>query len=1243
MNITKFSEKLNKLNGNIYTIEEVVNPVDGIYEADLEHDNIDTNTINIYTGSKLTGDKINTYTISAPSLTPWRTHITIYSNEPTLYITYETVGDTIEADDINKLQREINKIQKNMTTLDNKQNNIFNTVSDMIKQTHLKEGDCVETLGYYKKFDKGGARYVVETTKYDWSIKLSNGYYANIHEPDNVNYRQFGAYLNGKDDDGKAMVLCHSYADSIYHLDINGYNKIYTCTVKNNEGIIYKKNQDAINCVSDVDLSGSTLLIDDTNATWYGIYLWGDIPQLYWTYEITEETKATFKADNYMIETPSNDTLPPYTVLNISETPYAVRDDGGYLYSVPRKELLIHGLNGICTSPFADDWTESGGAEINCRITNLTTGLDENAQAFSELDASYTYIPSKQGKFIGCEVKMEMSANKYSTVLTVKRHNCIIKDFLFKVNPLKLHNTSYNNSMIYVMDSYNVTIQNIQGFNKSGQATDSQVATSGYMLRMTNCSDVNVEDCNMTGYWGCNAMDSVKNIHFKRCHMNRLDVHDYFYNLYATECVFYHHAIQLGYGRGVAMFNNCTFYYNDVPLNSYPEAYAIAFNLTYGRIFEGLLTLENCNIHLQDVPNNEYSLFEMFFSDDATSVTRHFNFPEVRCRNLNIKSQNKDISFSYFKIGGQRNARTGVEAPTRVYGVVNDNDIKWEYIGRAFDYGKLDGRELHAKVGDILRVFDKQLNSEGKTNFYNYKYYKCTKEGDMVYSSDTPTAADITLGTAMFTRIDDISWQSNYSYNVGDVILVSKSNFYSPYIYKCIKAGTSNGYRPIHTTGTVIDGINDSVKEQDSCWWKYVTKKDSWCVDFSTMTSYSAGTRFIAEDRIYEVVTDITSTNYPPFETGWFKESSYGGGIIKYIGNVWKPKKWYAVSSYCESEGNIYELEKHNGVTSGILPTIGSKYCIDGDIIWEAITDDKPVTKYSYVNWEENFHYNVGEIVISNQKIYEVQPCKTGNSLPTVNNIGDVYMDGTIPVQYLGTFAREWRVAGNSYNVGDIIFDNTFAVICIQSGKTDSSSQWGCLESASGWRADDTYIDGDCIWKKLTQTSSNGVWRNSSKAYDVGTVLLEDDGANNNMVFVVQETKTGYNAPTSTDSNVFINGTTAFLYKGEFTGTLSWTKNTRYNIGDVISVDNRKYKCVFDGRLTLPRNTIFENISTNITNGYVFAFVDNVDVPVKNNDTNWKIILNNCDNIVDVETGLSNKNNFFGGNNYINPTVKTDN
>lgn len=114
MDIIKFSEKLNKVDGNVYTIEEVVTPIDGIYEADLEHDNINTNTLNIYTGSKLTGDKINTYTISTPSLTPWRTHIKIFSDISQLYISYETIGDTVEADDINNVQNAINLTQEEL-------------------------------------------------------------------------------------------------------------------------------------------------------------------------------------------------------------------------------------------------------------------------------------------------------------------------------------------------------------------------------------------------------------------------------------------------------------------------------------------------------------------------------------------------------------------------------------------------------------------------------------------------------------------------------------------------------------------------------------------------------------------------------------------------------------------------------------------------------------------------------------------------------------------------------------------------------------------------------------------------------------------------------------------------------------------------------------------------------------------------------------------------------------------------
>lgn len=112
MDITQFNSKLNKLDGNIYTIEEVINPIAGVYEKELAHDNVEVNTINIYTGSKLTGTKINTYTTFTPSLTPWKTIIKIFSTEPVLYITYETTGDTVEAEDVNNLQDALNETQR---------------------------------------------------------------------------------------------------------------------------------------------------------------------------------------------------------------------------------------------------------------------------------------------------------------------------------------------------------------------------------------------------------------------------------------------------------------------------------------------------------------------------------------------------------------------------------------------------------------------------------------------------------------------------------------------------------------------------------------------------------------------------------------------------------------------------------------------------------------------------------------------------------------------------------------------------------------------------------------------------------------------------------------------------------------------------------------------------------------------------------------------------------------------------
>ncbi|OSA89442.1 UNVERIFIED_ORG: hypothetical protein B2H98_16430 [Clostridium botulinum] len=114
MYISKFNEKLNKIEGNTYVIEEKIELNNESYERELVHDNINVKTLNIYTGSKLTGDKIETYSTSTPSLTPWKTIIKIFSKITPLYISYETVGDQVEAEDINKLQDTLVFTQQNL-------------------------------------------------------------------------------------------------------------------------------------------------------------------------------------------------------------------------------------------------------------------------------------------------------------------------------------------------------------------------------------------------------------------------------------------------------------------------------------------------------------------------------------------------------------------------------------------------------------------------------------------------------------------------------------------------------------------------------------------------------------------------------------------------------------------------------------------------------------------------------------------------------------------------------------------------------------------------------------------------------------------------------------------------------------------------------------------------------------------------------------------------------------------------
>mgnify|MGYP001135000799 CR=1 FL=1 len=107
-----FVEKLNKKQDGVYVIEEEKDVTDGKWEGYLDHDNVNHESIVIYTGSNFTGEKVDNYFISTPSETPWKTHLKVFSNSEKIYITYETTGDQVEAEDINSINRRFDEYRK---------------------------------------------------------------------------------------------------------------------------------------------------------------------------------------------------------------------------------------------------------------------------------------------------------------------------------------------------------------------------------------------------------------------------------------------------------------------------------------------------------------------------------------------------------------------------------------------------------------------------------------------------------------------------------------------------------------------------------------------------------------------------------------------------------------------------------------------------------------------------------------------------------------------------------------------------------------------------------------------------------------------------------------------------------------------------------------------------------------------------------------------------------------------------
>ena len=910
---------------------------------------------------------------------------------------------------------------------------VYDTLEELIASAaFLSLGDVVRTKGYYHKNDGGGAnyelRYLYSQEAYPWAIDLGeteeveyqlsykadgtpmldeHGEYVTLKDGSGrpipatnpngtvkhkhmyacitdtvVNYRQFGAKLDGETDDGTALANAHLYQRSVYTIEPESERKRYTVKVANHDGIIRKDNNEPIVCCGDIDLSGSRLLVRDCNATWFGFYLWGDNEIDYMTYEPVASALQTYKKDNFIIGTMGNEgDVKQNALIFLKEDPYAVRDDGGYLYSEPRYELLLHTTDGLLAQPFTEDWDRAGGEEISAPFSDYNTHQVTTDTLISHFTINYTRLPSTHYHFTGCEVKLNTSANKYCSVLWCKCHNAHISGFTFYPDSAQMHNTQFKNTMIYIWGSYNVEVSDIVGFNAAGKKVGGANATSGYVIRATNCLDLKLQDISVQGYWGATAMNCVKDIHIKRVSINRLDIHNYFYNLYIDECNLYNHAIQIGEGRGIVRITNSNFYVNLLQADSWPNAHLLEFNLTYGRIFEGKVLIENCNAYLKGPDGNEFDVCKIEFAPEAVSTLPHYKFPEVTIRDCHFHSYDANTYLVYFMIAGKRKCQTSTKAPSNVTGHCRDTGnentghLFWRYIGRGVDwFNNGDESRLHVVPGQIVRTYDKFLDSEGKTTFYNFQYFQVTQAGDLPVPSESNkpnnmTGNEFALGTAMIKYVDDSRWQASKAYAVGDYCFTESSSWLPVFCYECITAGTSNGWRPTHASGTVIEGEDVYPKNLDACYWEYVGPLSSFvAAEFSPNMNVQNNTYIYADHKIYKVLNSGRLRERPPIDTAWRGAFTEGTARLSFMGKDWAPVTWWARDCYCVSMVNgvrtVYKLVNQDGTTSGQIPVSGNAMSVDGDMIWEYTTDT--ATK----QWAAQTQFFEGDVVSANGNNY---------------------------------------------------------------------------------------------------------------------------------------------------------------------------------------------------------------------------------------------------------------------------------
>lgn len=518
---------------------------------------------------------------------------------------------------VNNKLTELNSLNQGLTAGLEKLESIENmatyflNVESMINSTTLKANNIACTLGYYSENDGGASTYIIKNTSLAQDlgsiITLTNGLQAHLLPKGFVNYRMFGAKLDGDiarvTNETSAIKNCHAYANT------------KDLPVIQNNGTITLNN--VVTVQTDTDLAGCSILIKSYAKDKILYNITSKKP----TIPVTSFTQSEMKMGVNQI--PSLSQYKHHMITIESNELLSERNDGGTISKIKKKDSFF--------------LTRDGAFVSGKLIQDFTTGtLTITARPYEE----------KKLVFKGPKVIWDFQ-NLLSTCIVVNlaRGNANLEDMLLDIpNTIDYDDTtggSYKSMAFNIRDAYKVKVSNIVAENITNGST-----ASGYIMNMSDVIDVTFDKVMWLNGWGATGTNNVKDWKVFDSQINRIDAHTGTGDLYCRNVKFIGGwGVFLGYGDGNIIIENCTSDFLDIDGRKFDTV--VYIGVSYGVLFRGNIDIINHKIISRTSAPKHLVLFSFSGAGIDYKPSYDLKLPNLNARDIYFEGTGNEHLFGY--------------------------------------------------------------------------------------------------------------------------------------------------------------------------------------------------------------------------------------------------------------------------------------------------------------------------------------------------------------------------------------------------------------------------------------------------------------------------------------------------------------------------------------------------------------------------------------------------------------------